>query len=54
MIELRKYQQESVEKTIEYLNKRVGNPVLVAPTGAGKSIIIAALCDLTKKNLESI
>jgi len=38
------YQQEAVDKTIDYLLNKKGNPVIVAPTGAGKSYIIAGLC----------
>lgn len=40
---LRPYQQEAVDATWGYLVERQGNPVIIAPTGAGKSLIIADL-----------
>ena len=40
---LRDYQQEAVDACMEYLDTKKGDPVIVAPTGAGKSLIIAAL-----------
>jgi len=40
---LRDYQQEAVDACLEYLSNNEGNPLIVAPTGAGKSLIIAAL-----------
>lgn len=38
------YQQEAVDATIDFLLNKKGNPIIVAPTGAGKSYIIAGLC----------
>lgn len=49
-ITLRDYQQEAVDKTIEYLFTRDGNPLVVAPTGSGKSLMIAALCARLSEN----
>lgn len=42
-IELRDYQRESVHYTWQYLKLYPGSPVIVLPTGAGKSIVIAEL-----------
>ena len=40
----RYYQAQSVEAPINYfINGGVGNPMIVLPTGAGKSIVIAEL-----------
>jgi len=44
MLQLRPYQQESVNAVYEYLRNRDGNPAIVCPTGAGKSHIIAQIC----------
>src|SRR6056297_1842379 len=41
--ELRDYQRIAVDSTWGYLCSLPGNPVIVAPTGAGKSLIIAEL-----------
>lgn len=43
MIELRQYQKEAVEATVSALANNESNPCIVAPTGSGKSIIIAFL-----------
>jgi len=44
MLELRPYQRDSIDFTWEYIRKYPGNPCVVLPTGAGKSIVIAELC----------
>ena len=44
MYELRKYQKEAVDETIKYLMEKDGNPVVVLPTGTGKSLVLAELC----------
>lgn len=45
MIHLRDYQQEAVNSVFDYISKgRGNNPLVVAPTGAGKSIIMAEIC----------
>jgi DNA repair protein RadD len=43
MYTLRSYQQEAVDNTIKYFQKRRDPAVIVLPTGAGKSLVIAAL-----------
>src|SRR5690606_16533314 len=42
VIQLRPYQQESVDALWRYFEEHDGNPLLVLPTGAGKSIVQAA------------
>ena len=42
-VELRWYQSEAVLRTWDYLCDQAGNPVIVLPTGAGKSLIVAKL-----------
>ena len=41
MKQLRWYQREAVDSIYEYFNEMTGNPLVVCPTGAGKSLIIA-------------
>lgn len=41
MIELRDYQEKAVNDIFDYICTTKGNPVVIAPTGSGKSIIIA-------------
>lgn len=41
---LRNYQSESCTAAWDYLCRNAGNPVIVLPTGAGKSLVIAELC----------
>ncbi|MCO6500054.1 MAG: DEAD/DEAH box helicase family protein, partial [Vicingus serpentipes] len=43
MYELRDYQKEAVDLAVEYIFNRKNNakPIIVAPTGAGKSLYIA-------------
>jgi len=43
MIQPRQYQLDAVAAVWRFLEKGYGNPVVVAPTGAGKSVIIALL-----------
>ncbi|MEN6621458.1 MAG: DEAD/DEAH box helicase family protein [Smithella sp.] len=38
---LRPYQQEAVDSLFNYFREKSGNPIIVAPTSAGKSLIIA-------------
>lgn len=40
---LRKYQEESVFAVWDFLRNRTGNPCVVLPTGAGKSLVLARL-----------
>lgn len=44
MILLRDYQKKAVERTISYFKKKNDPAVIVLPTGAGKSLIIAEIC----------
>lgn len=41
MIELRPYQSEAVQAIYDYFAKETGNPLVVLPTGAGKSLTMA-------------
>lgn len=43
-MQLRPYQLEAVNATWQWLAAKRSNPVIVLPTGAGKSIVIADLC----------
>lgn len=43
MIEARAYQTDAVQAVYRFMERGYGNPVVVAPTGAGKSYIIAML-----------
>ncbi|MBV4411962.1 DEAD/DEAH box helicase family protein [Enterobacteriaceae bacterium YMB-R22] len=45
---LRPYQKEAVEATLSYFRKRHDSAVIVLPTGAGKSIVIAELARLAR------
>lgn len=45
---LRPYQQEAVDATISYFRKRREPAVIVLPTGAGKSLVIAELARLAR------
>lgn len=48
MYKLRPYQQESVSKTIDYFKKSDRPGVVVLPTGAGKSLVIAELARVAR------
>ena len=43
MLELRPYQRESVDALYAYWSAGGGNPLVVLPTGAGKSLVIATI-----------
>jgi len=43
-ITLRPYQAEAVDAVYQHLRQRDDNPVVVCPTGAGKSLIMATIC----------
>lgn len=49
-MQLRPYQQIAIDETIAFLETKEGNPCIVAPTGSGKSLIIAELCKTLAKN----
>lgn len=42
MVELRYYQTEAVQSIYDYFGQHDGNPLVVLPTGAGKSLTLAA------------
>ena len=44
MIQLRDYQQRSIDMLYDWMRDNEGHPCLVLPTGAGKSHVVAALC----------
>lgn len=47
MITPRTYQREAVDSIFKYFySGKRGNPLVVAPTGAGKTIIISSFCDI--------
>jgi len=46
MYKLRTYQQEAVDSTLNYFRKRRSPAVIVLPTGAGKSLVIAELAKI--------
>lgn len=46
MYKLRPYQQEAVDNTLKYFKKRRNPAVIVLPTGAGKSLVIAELAKI--------
>lgn len=50
MIELRQYQKRTIDELYSWISENPGNPCVVLPTGAGKSVIIAALCMDALKN----
>lgn len=43
-MQLRDYQETSIQLAFDYLRHKTGEPCLVLPTGAGKSVIIAEIC----------
>lgn len=48
MFKLREYQQEAVNRTIKYFQKKRDPAMIVLPTGAGKSLVIAELARIAK------
>lgn len=44
MLEPRWYQKEAIEAPFKYWESHCGNPLIQAPTGSGKSLIIAEFC----------
>ncbi len=48
MFKLRPYQQEAVDNTLNYFKKKRDPAVIVLPTGAGKSLVIAELARIAK------
>lgn len=48
MYKLRPYQQEAVDKTVDYFKRRREPALIVLPTGAGKSLVIAELAKIAR------
>lgn len=48
MFKLRKYQQEAVDNALQYFRKKRDPAVIVLPTGAGKSLVIAELAKIAR------
>ena len=48
MYKLRPYQQEAVDNTIKYFQRKRDPALIVLPTGAGKSLVIAELAKIAK------
>lgn len=48
MYKLRDYQQDAVKSTLQYFRKKRDPAVIVLPTGAGKSLVIAELARIAK------
>ncbi len=48
MYKLREYQQEAVNNTVKFFQKKRDPAVIVLPTGAGKSLVIAELARIAK------
>jgi len=44
VIQLRPYQSEAIDATLKYFAEEEGNPLIVLPTGTGKSVVIAEFC----------
>ncbi len=42
MVQLRKYQTEAVQSVWDYFTGKAGNPLIVLPTGAGKSLTLSS------------
>lgn len=50
MFESRWYQQEALESVVNYVQNNKGNPLVAAPTGTGKSVMIAMLMQWIVQN----
>ncbi|GGY87089.1 DEAD/DEAH box helicase [Shewanella fodinae] len=48
VLQLRDYQQQAVDAAIHYFRHQQGSAVIVLPTGAGKSIVIAELARIAR------
>lgn len=48
MYKLRDYQQQAVNNVVKFFQKRRGPAVIVLPTGAGKSLVIAELARIAR------
>lgn len=54
MMKARDFQERAVDATFAYLEMRQGNPVIVAPTGSGKSFMIATICRRTIEQFPAV
>ena len=45
MIQLRNYQEDAIEALYRWFEREAGNPLIVIPTGGGKSVIQAAFIE---------
>lgn len=52
--ELRDYQQDSINKLLTYWDGNGGNGLIVLPTGSGKSLVIAGLCQRLLQDFPSM
>lgn len=50
-VQLRDYQQQAVHAVVQYFRRMTAPAVVVLPTGAGKSLVIAELARLAKGNV---
>nr|WP_246664691.1 DEAD/DEAH box helicase [Rhodoblastus acidophilus] len=53
-VKLRPYQQESIDALFNYWGADGGNGLLVLPTGAGKSLVLAKICQELLQNWPSM
>lgn len=44
MLQLRDYQRAAVDSLYDYWSDKPGSPLIVLPTGAGKSLVLATVC----------
>src|SRR5690606_21971558 len=44
MLQLRDYQRAAVDSLYDYWREKPGSPLLVLPTGAGKSLVLGTVC----------
>jgi len=49
VITLRPYQEEAISSTMRFMQENDGYPLIVLPTGTGKSVVIAEFCRSTLK-----
>lgn len=52
-MELRSYQQEAIDQTFAWLQNNEGNPLIVLPTGTGKSLVVADICRIATQYPDS-
>ena len=54
MLDLRPYQREAIDALYSYWSSGGGNGLIVLPTGAGKSLVLAALCQELLQNYQAL